>query len=37
VALTVLEQDPGLIRHPRLNGLVRAVVGDEGAQFLDRL
>jgi ATP-dependent DNA helicase RecG len=37
VARTVLEQDPGLTSHPRLNGLVRAVVGDEGAQFLDRL
>ncbi|MCD2197093.1 ATP-dependent DNA helicase RecG [Actinomycetospora endophytica] len=37
VARTVLEDDPGLTRHPRLNGLVRAVVGDEGAQFLDRL
>jgi ATP-dependent DNA helicase RecG len=37
VARTVLEEDPGLTRHPRLNGLVRAVVGDEGARFLDRL
>jgi ATP-dependent DNA helicase RecG len=37
VARTVLEDDPALAHHPRLAGLVRAVVGDEGAQFLDRL
>ncbi|NMO91141.1 ATP-dependent DNA helicase RecG [Actinomycetospora sp. TBRC 11914] len=37
VARTVLEEDPALARHPRLVGLVRAVVGDEGARFLDRL
>ena len=37
VARAVLEDDPALAHHPRLAGLVRAVVGDEGAQFLDRL
>ncbi len=37
VARAVLEDDPALGHHPRLAGLVRAVVGDEGAQFLDRL
>jgi ATP-dependent DNA helicase RecG len=37
VARTVLEDDPALAHHPRLAGLVRAVVGDEGAKFLDRL
>jgi ATP-dependent DNA helicase RecG len=37
VARTVLDEDPALAAHPRLAGLVRAVVGDEGAQFLDRL
>jgi ATP-dependent DNA helicase RecG len=37
VARAVLDEDPALTRHPRLVGLVRAVVGDEGAQFLERL
>jgi ATP-dependent DNA helicase RecG len=37
VARIVLEDDPALTRHPRLGGLVRAVVGEQGAQFLDRL
>lgn len=37
VARTVLDDDPALAHHPRLAGLVRAVVGDEGARFLDRL
>ena len=37
VARALLDEDPALAHHPRLGGLVRAVVGDEGAQFLDRL
>ncbi|MDL5155937.1 ATP-dependent DNA helicase RecG [Actinomycetospora termitidis] len=37
VARSVLAGDPTLHHHPRLAGLVRAVVGDEGAGFLDKL
>ncbi|MEJ2868571.1 ATP-dependent DNA helicase RecG [Actinomycetospora sp. OC33-EN08] len=37
VARSVLADDPTLAHHPRLAGLVRAVVGDEGARFLDKL
>ncbi|MFC5061468.1 ATP-dependent DNA helicase RecG [Actinomycetospora atypica] len=37
VARAVLADDPTLDHHPRLVGLVRAVVGDEGASFLDKL
>ncbi|WP_018334864.1 ATP-dependent DNA helicase RecG [Actinomycetospora chiangmaiensis] len=37
VARTLLAEDPTLAHHPRLAGLVRGVVGDEGASFLDKL
>ncbi|WP_285650046.1 ATP-dependent DNA helicase RecG [Actinomycetospora sp. NBRC 106375] len=36
-ARTVLADDPSLARHPGLAALVRSVVGDERADFLERL
>ena len=36
-ARAVVETDPSLSAHPRLAGLVRSVVSDDAAAFLDRL